>query len=135
VPDDVSTVFMYCPFYGAVFHQALGQVFESYDRSPRPLRLVYAYPWEHNWLLQTGRVVVENVTPAQWPTKPWWWRSGWVIVTYRVVASADGGGPPPRLPRRLFRPTRAVERWSAPKDQTYKLHRPGAEPLISHPPL
>jgi SAM-dependent methyltransferase len=125
IPDDLSTTFLYCPFTGDVFHRALERVFASYDRNPRPLRIVYDYPWEHNWLVSTGRVVVEDVSPAQWPTKPWWWRTGWVIVTYRVVGPGDGGPATPEVGRRLFRPRRALVRWGGPNDQRYRLVRPG----------
>jgi len=64
VPDDLSVVFMYCPFMGEVFHRAAERIFASYDANPRPLHIVYDYPWEHNWLLATGRVVVEEVAEA-----------------------------------------------------------------------
>jgi len=123
VPDDVTTVFMYCPFTGDVFHAAMQQVFDSYDRNPRALRIVYDYPWEHNWLMSTGRVVVEGVLPAQWPTRPWWWRTGWVIVTYRVVEPGAGRAGVPRVRRRLFRPRRALVRWGGPNDQAFRLVR------------
>lgn len=125
VPDDVSIVFLYCPFFGEVFDTAVRRLLDSYDRRPRPLRIVYAFPWEHNRLLSTGRVAVEAVHPAQWPARPWWWRTGWTIVTYRVVDAGTVPAPPPHLPRRLFRPPRAVERWSVPNDQRFRLYRPG----------
>lgn len=124
LPDDVTIVFMYCPFFGAVFDAAMGQVFASFDRRPRPLRILYAFPWEHNRLLATERVVVEAVHPAQWPARPWWWRTGWTIVSYRVLESGAVPVATPGLRRRLFRPARAVARWSAPNDQRFRLFRP-----------
>ncbi len=124
VPEDTSIVFLYCPFFGEVFDAAVRRVLDSYDRRPRPLRIVYAFPWEHNRLLASDRVAVEAVRPAQWPARPWW-RTGWTIVTYRVVAAGTPPASPPALPRRLFRPRRSVERWSAPNDQHFRLYRPG----------
>ena len=123
VPDDLSIVFMFCPFVGDLFEQAMQRIFASFDRNPRPLHLVYAFPWEHNRLLATGRVEVVDVHPAQWPAKPWWPWSGWVMPTYRVIA-ADAS---PQLPRRLpVAPLRrkALERWSRPNDQKFALYRP-----------
>lgn len=134
VPDDLSVVFLYCPFMGEVFHSALQRIFDSYDRSPRPLHLVYSYPWEHDWLLRSGRVVVEDVRAAQWPVKPWWWRSGWALVTYRVVGAGEGGAGVPAVRRRLYRPQRALERWSAPNGHRFKLVRPGHATVYSGPP-
>ena len=123
LPDDVSTVFLFSPFTGEVFTQALARVLASYDRRPRPLRVVYAYPWEHDWLVSTGRVRVEDVLPAQWPTRPWWWRTTWVIVTYRVVPEGQGRLEPPQLRRRLYRPQRAIARWSGPNGNQDRVTR------------
>jgi len=131
IPHDVSVVFLYCPFIGELFRSAVQRLFDSHDSAPRPLRIVYDFPWEHDWLISTGRVVVEDVAPAQWPPKPWWWRSGWVIVTYRVVPAGAGGADTPRLPRRFLRPRRAVERWSRPNGHRFRLYRPGQPPLHS----
>ena len=133
VPDDLTTVFLYSPFVGELFHASVERLFASYDRAPRPLRLVYDFPWEHDWLVSTGRVVVENVLPAQWPAKPWWWRSSWVIVTYRVVGPGEGSTRVPVLPRRLWRPRRALRRWSGPNEHRFSLHRPGHDPIYSRP--
>ena len=126
VPEDLSVVFLYCPFTGSVFHRAMERIFESYDADPRPLHIVYSYPWEHDWLISSGRVRLETVLPAQWPTNPWWWQTGWVITVY---ARRRGPGRPgvPGLSRRLFRPRRAVERWSRPNDTRFFLTRDGEE--------
>ncbi len=133
VPDDLSVVFLYCPFTGPLFAAAMERIFASYDRNPRPLHLVYAYPWEHNWLLRSGRVVVEDVRPAQWPTTPWWWRSGWSVVTYRVVGPGAGGPGVPDVRRRLFRPRRALRKWGGPHDHVFKLVRDGRVVATSDP--
>src|SRR5262249_36514951 len=47
VPDDITVVFLYNPFSGAVLKAALTQVLESFDRAPRRLRLAYGNPREH----------------------------------------------------------------------------------------
>ncbi len=129
VPDDLSIVFMYCPFMGELFSQAMARLIDSYDRHPRPLHILYAYPWEHNRLLATGRVELVDVHPAQWPTRPWWPDSGWVITTYRVV---DAGAAPrrERLPRSPLR-RHALRRWSEPNDQRFRLRRPGVGAITS----
>ena len=123
VPDDMTTLFMYCPFTGEIFHEVMAKVFASFDRRQRPLFIVYVYPWEHNWLINSGRVVVEGLWPAQWPAKPWWWRTGWVITVYRVVAEGEGKPGPLSLRRKLFRPKRALQRWGGSNDQHYKIRR------------
>jgi hypothetical protein len=124
VPDDLSIVFMFCPFVGDLFSQAMDRIFESYDRNPRPLHLMYAFPWEHNRLLASGRVEVVDVHPAQWPAKPWWPWSGWVMPTYRVIPAGTEPSPPSK---RALAPLRrqALERWSGPNDQQFALYRPG----------
>ncbi len=117
---------MYSPVTGDVFHATMERVFASFDRRPRPLRLIYAFPWEHNWLIRSGRVVVEDVRPAWWPAEPWWWRTAWVIVTYRIIERGAPTPPAPSLPRRLFRPQRAIDRWRGPNDQHFALKVPEA---------
>ena len=129
VPDDLSIVFMYCPFRGELFSQAMGRLIASYDRNPRPLHILYAYPWEHNRLLATGRVEVVDVHPAQWPVRPWWPNSGWVITTARVVPAGSAAKPK----RHTLSPLRrqALERWSRPNDQRFRLRRPGVGAITS----
>jgi hypothetical protein len=123
VPDDLSIVFMYCPFIGEIFEGAMARLFASYDRNPRELHVLYAYPWEHNRLLKTGRVELVDVRPAHWPVRPWWPWSGWVIANYRVLPA----GTPPTRPQPAGGPLRraALRRWAGPNDQRFALYRPG----------
>ena len=123
VPDDLSIVFMYCPFLRDVFSDAMERLCASYDRNPRPLKILYAYPWEHHRLLATRRVELVDIHPAQWPARPWWPASGWVIPTYRVVP--DGAAV--QINHSALSPLRrqALRRWSVPNDQRFRLSRPG----------
>ena len=88
---------MYNPFFGQTFRATLSRVFDSYDRNPRKLHIVYQYPLEHNWLIASGRVVVENVRPVRYPAPRRWWEGEdeKVIVTYHVTGLPDA----PRLPQ------------------------------------
>jgi SAM-dependent methyltransferase len=127
IEDDVSMVFLFNPFIGQTFQSAMGKIFASYDCNPRELHVVYGYPWEHDWLMSTGRVVVENVRPRLWPTRPWWWRTGNVIVTYRVVGVVEENRRRLRIRRRLFRPPRAVRRWTEANGQDFIVGAVGRE--------
>jgi hypothetical protein len=120
VPDELSVVFMYNPFAGETFRKAVRRVIDSYDRTPRKLHIVYGFPLEHNWLVSTGRVAVEKVAPANWPTRPDWWRRGDIIITYRVVPPS-GGTPGKRTHRRAARRDRATEHWSSPNDYRFQV--------------
>jgi hypothetical protein len=132
VPDDASIVFLYNPFVGETFHAALTRVFESYDRRPRELHVVYSFPWEHDWLVTTGRVVVENVLPILWPALPGWWRTGSVVVIYRVV-SGQGADPKPKSPGRwpFGRRRRAMRRWQGTNQHRFSMSQPGHQPVYS----
>lgn len=55
LPDDVTVVFLYNPFRGAIFERFLAAVVASLDRCPRPVRVVYRTPLEERRLLETGR--------------------------------------------------------------------------------
>lgn len=113
VPDDLSVVFMFNPFTGDTFRTAMTRILESYDRGPRDLRIIYGFPAEHDWLVRTGRVVVESVSKSYWLSPPGWWRKGHVLVTYRVVPPGEGG-----LARSASgtssRRNRAFQHWSGP---------------------
>jgi SAM-dependent methyltransferase len=130
IPDETSVVFMYNPFIGQTFHAAAGRIFESFDRRPRALHIVYRYPWEHDWLVSTGRVTLANVRPSNWPAPPRWWRSGDVIVSYRVTGASAGSHCGPG-PRRLLRAHPAVQRWSRPNGHRFAMSAPGQETLYS----
>jgi SAM-dependent methyltransferase len=102
-PPEVTVAFMYSPFTGPVFAAAIGRLLDSLDRHPRRMRLVYNNPFEHNYLLDTGRFRAIDAIPGTWPHK----RDGMTIVTYEVV-----GEGVPRLPRHL----RRVGKWAGRVD-------------------
>jgi SAM-dependent methyltransferase len=89
IPDDATTIFMFNPFFGETFRAVMERVFDSYDRNPRDLHIVYDFPWEHDWLVSTGRVVVESVRPKTWPPRRRWWERSAVIVTYHVTRAGE----------------------------------------------
>lgn len=130
IPDEASVVFMFNPFIGQTFRAAVSQIFESYDRRPRTLHIVYKYPWEHDWLISTGRVAVKSVRPSNWLARPRWWQSGNVIVSYRVggVLEESQSGS---LSRRLIRPHQAIQHWSKPNGHYFTMSAPGQETLYS----
>ncbi len=55
VPDDVTYVYMFNPFWGETFRMMLDRLLESLDRRPRPLTIIYVYPKCAPELLATGR--------------------------------------------------------------------------------
>jgi predicted RNA methylase len=57
-PDDATVVFLYNPFQGDVFDEAMRRVFASFDQAPRRLRILYRNPVEHQRWMATGRVQV-----------------------------------------------------------------------------
>jgi SAM-dependent methyltransferase len=118
IPDNASTIFMYNPFFGNTFREVSSRIFDSYDRNPRRLHIVYAHPWEHDWLVSTGRVVVENVRSSTWPNRRQWWESGDVTVTYHVI----GAGEPENSAHCLARcaTSKAMQRWSGPNGHRFK---------------
>ncbi|HEX2745451.1 MAG TPA: hypothetical protein VHN16_13750 [Streptosporangiaceae bacterium] len=130
IPDEVSVIFMFNPFIGRTFHSVIGHIFESYDRRPRDLHIVYQYPWEHDWLLSTNRVRVESVRPSSWPALPGWWQRGDVIVCYRVAGADEGDSSRPAGASRERR-RRAVDHWSGPNGHRFTMSAPGQETIYS----
>ena len=66
VPDDLSVVYLFCPFPAEVFAQLVESLIASIDRSPRHLRLIYKGTSEsREVLLSTGRA--EQISlPVPW---------------------------------------------------------------------
>jgi SAM-dependent methyltransferase len=120
IPDDTSVLFMYNPFIGQTFRTAVDHIIESYDRKPRTLHIVYYYPWEHDWLLSTGRFVVDNVWPGNWLVRTRWWQNGYVIVSYRVVGASEGTQSG-LVPHSSVRSYEAMQRWSSPNGHRFAL--------------
>jgi SAM-dependent methyltransferase len=140
IPDDLSVVFMFNPFMGETFRGAVEHILDSYDRNPRDLRIIYGIPAEHDWLVSTGRVVVEDVTCFFWPSRPGWWRRGDVLVTYQVVPASERR-PAQAVPARPSQPSRALQHWSGPNGFELVLRktakgvlysRVNLEPLLEH---
>jgi SAM-dependent methyltransferase len=89
LPDDLSVVYLYNPFTGLVFTRFVERLLQSVERTPRPMRVVYNYPFEHNHLIATGRFRPIDLSYSYWPA--WKKRPGYVALTYEVLAP-DGGG-------------------------------------------
>ncbi len=71
VPDDVGVVYLFNPFFGDVMREAMLRVIESYDRVPRRLRIIYAFPSDERTLLATGRIAVARTYRRRRPMARW----------------------------------------------------------------
>ena len=71
IPDDVSVVYMFHPFDGAVFDAAIERLIESADRRPRRLRLLYRFAVAHDRLVRTGRFELVRQSRPLRPTGSW----------------------------------------------------------------
>ena len=127
-PDDASTVFLYNPFRGQTFRSAMARIFDSFDRNPRPIHIVYEHPWEHDWLVSTGRVVVENVRPMTLLRPRRWWKSGAVITTYHVTGTADSAGAVHCSASKQSPSSEAMIRWSGTNGHRFMVTAPGGTP-------
>lgn len=71
IPDDVTVIFMNNPFQGAIFNAVLKNMLDSYDRKPRPLRIIYGNPVEESILLSTGRIQIVRRLHGFRPGREW----------------------------------------------------------------
>ncbi len=76
VPDDVTHVFLYNPFHGAVMDAALSCLRESIGRSPRHLSIGYLNPVDRDRLIHFGAVLVESCRLRR--------GEGYVVEVYRL---------------------------------------------------
>lgn len=124
IPQETSAVFMYNPFIGDTFRSVMQRIIQSYDRRPRPLRVVYLYPYEHDWLLSTGRVVVDDVRPGDSLARYGWWKTGYVIVSYHIVGASEGNRPYP-FRGSFIRSRKAIRYWRRPNGHQFTIDGPG----------
>jgi SAM-dependent methyltransferase len=119
IPPDLTVAYLYSPFTGELFERVVERLLASVDEHPRPLRIVYNYPVEHNRLVRTGRVRVLSVAPASWPASS---NPAEVIVTYLVLPSDK------RLAQQYAREfpvqLEGSEEWAGEYDPGFRLEKP-----------
>ena len=54
VPDDMTHAYLYNPFTGTTFERVRENILASLERAPRPLRVIYLNPVEHETLTAGG---------------------------------------------------------------------------------
>lgn len=70
VPDDVTVVYFFDPFHGAIFSAVVEKLVASLRRRPRELTILYMDPNEERTLLDAGARLV--ATTGGWrPTRAW----------------------------------------------------------------
>jgi hypothetical protein len=94
IPDDLSVVYLYNPFTGLLFARFLERLLQSLERRPRALRLVYNYPFEHDYVIASGRFRPIDLNYSYSPA--WYRRPGYVILTYEALTPE--GAPYGALP-------------------------------------
>jgi SAM-dependent methyltransferase len=81
VPDDVTVVYLYCPFPDDVLERVMTRIVESLDRRPRHVRLIYNFS-------TTGNREVVMATGRAQPVAlraPWYLRRAWrELSMYRL---------------------------------------------------
>jgi SAM-dependent methyltransferase len=84
VPDDLTVVYLFCPFPESVFEQLVERLLASLDRAPRPMRLIYYFSTlqDSEILASTGRA-----RRISFPV-PWYLRSRFEEFSmYRLLPS------------------------------------------------
>jgi hypothetical protein len=71
VAADVTVVFFDNPFTGATFGAVVDRLIAAVDGAPRPLRIIYFNPVEHDRLVATGRVRVVRRVRGLRPGREW----------------------------------------------------------------
>lgn len=71
LPPDVTVAYLYNPFRGPVFAAFVTQLIDALDRDPRPFRLIYSTPMEHELLMRSGRFEVIREARGLRPGTEW----------------------------------------------------------------
>jgi SAM-dependent methyltransferase len=100
LPDDVTHIYMFNPFWGETFRLMLERVLDSLDRRPRLLTIVYRYPKCAPELLATGRFRRVRTSPGP--------RRGVPHQRIEVFQSIDDAHPRTPLTWRAYWPRNAA---------------------------
>jgi SAM-dependent methyltransferase len=93
IPDDVTVIYMFAPFSGKTFRAVTANIIASLDRTPRPLRLIYANPAMDEHLQATGRFELVEVLKGIRPDAD---RTSWVyLYEGRPVGAPSAPRPTP----------------------------------------
>lgn len=73
VPDDVTVVYLYCPFPDEVLERVMTRIVESLDRRPRDVRLIYNFSTTRNReiVMATGLARPVPLSPPWYLRRPW----------------------------------------------------------------
>jgi hypothetical protein len=71
IPPDLTIAFFANPFHGPVFDTVLHRLIESADAHPRPVRMIYRNPKEHDRIMDTGRFEVAQRLRGFRPGAEW----------------------------------------------------------------
>jgi hypothetical protein len=71
IPDDVTVVYMFNPFRGAIFDAVIAELIASVDRRPRPLCLIYRNGPNCERLTSTGRFNLVRESLGLRPGSAW----------------------------------------------------------------
>ncbi len=80
IDDDVTLVFLYNPFGGAILRATLDRIVESIDRTPRTVRIIYANPKEPDAFEESGRFTEDSHFTLAWRPGSDWKRSQLVTI-------------------------------------------------------
>jgi SAM-dependent methyltransferase len=89
-PDDVTCVYMYNPVQGPLLEAVLRRLLESVDRRPRPVRLAYANPVDHELVMRLGRFRPAGRMATGWRPGRDWGRTQ--TVQFYEVTPPDAAG-------------------------------------------
>src|SRR5512132_3270674 len=86
IPDDVTVVYMYNPFRGAIFAKGIDKLIASVDRNPRRIRLIYYHMMERRTLEEAGRVRFLRYGRRKLRR----WQSADYVALYEITPESEG---------------------------------------------
>jgi predicted RNA methylase len=60
IPDDVTVIYMFNPFWGETFEAVAQNILQSFERRPRRITLIYFLPTMHEYLIANGFTVLRQ---------------------------------------------------------------------------
>ena len=72
IPNEVTVLFLYNPFWDSTFERFIGKVRQSLDECPREFRMIYENPQEHQMVIDAGFTPIRQFGRTRMYGGPTW---------------------------------------------------------------
>jgi len=85
IPNEVTVLFLYNPFWNSTFEDFVGKVRQSLDERPREFRMIYENPQEDQMVIDAGLTPIQQFGRTRMYGSPTWGDRNLSSPTWRTT--------------------------------------------------